>query len=223
MNGELSVEGQIMFSSIDSHSAVLSRRRIEDWIHEARAGSGDALGSLIQTCRQYLLAVANRELPDQLRAKLGASDLVQDTAFEIQTSFHQFSGERQEEFLAWARSILLFNASNARRQYRETAKRQVSREISLDNDEYWLKADLVAKDAPPADAAMVKERATLVEAAVKRLPEHFREAIYLRNRDHCSFAEIGERMGRTAEAVRKLWQRAIERLEEELRLPDDEG
>jgi RNA polymerase sigma-70 factor, ECF subfamily len=207
----------------DSTSAVLSPQRIEDWIHEARAGSVEAIGNLIQNCRQYLLAVANQELPAGLRAKFGGSDLVQDTAFEIQTSFHQFTGERREEFLAWARSILLFNASNARRQYRETAKRQVSREISMDDDDSWLKADLRANDAAPADAAMVNERTVLVEAAVKRLPEHFRQVIYLRHRDHRSFAEIGEQMGRTAEAVRKLWQRAIERLEEELRLPDDEG
>jgi RNA polymerase sigma-70 factor, ECF subfamily len=212
-----------MLNSSDSTSAVLSRRRIEDWIHEARAGSVEAIGNLIQNCHQYLLAVANQELPTELRAKFGGSDLVQDTAFEIQTSFHQFAGERQEEFLAWARSILLFNASNARRQYRKTAKRQVSREVSMDDDDSWLKADLVAADAAPADAAMVNERAILVEAAVKRLPEHFRQVIYLRHRDHRSFAEIGEQMGRTAEAVRKLWQRAIERLEEELRLPDDEG
>ena len=108
-----------MFDSSDSTSAVLSRRQIEVWIYEARAGSSESLGNLIQTCRQYLLAVANQELPAELKAKVGASDLVQDTAYEIQKSFPQFSGDRQEEFLAWARGILLFNASNARRHYRD--------------------------------------------------------------------------------------------------------
>jgi RNA polymerase sigma-70 factor (ECF subfamily) len=212
-----------MFDTRDSPSSVLARRRVEDWIQEARDGSTTALGSMIEHCRQYLLAVANQELPAELRAKLGASDLVQDTAFEIQASFGQFSGDRQEEFLAWARGILIYNASNARRQYRETAKRQISRELSLDDDDSWLKSDLVAKDVPPGDAALINERAVLVQAAVERLPDHFREVIYLRHRDRRSFGEIGQKLGRTSEAVRKLWQRAIERLSDELNLPDDDS
>jgi RNA polymerase sigma-70 factor, ECF subfamily len=212
-----------MFDNHDSASAVRARRRIDGWILEARGGSTAALGSLIEHCRQYLLAVANHELPPELRAKLGASDLVQDTAFEIQASFGQFGGERQEEFLAWARGILIHNASNARRQYRETAKRQVSREVSLDDDDSWLKSDLVARDSPPGAAALIRERAALVEAAVERLPSHFREVIYLRHRDRRSFAEIGQKLGRSSEAVRKLWQRAIERLSDELNLPDDDA
>jgi RNA polymerase sigma-70 factor (ECF subfamily) len=212
-----------MFDNHDSTSAVRARQRIEVWIQQARGGSVAALGSLIEHSRQYLLAVANHELPRELRGKLGASDLVQDTAFEIQGDFGRFSGERQEEFLAWARGILIHNASNARRQYRETAKRQVSREVSLDDDDSWLKADLVAREAPPAAAALVSERSALVEAAVERLPTHFREVVYLRHRDRCSFAEIGQKLGRTSEAVRKLWQRAIERLSDELNLPDDDA
>jgi RNA polymerase sigma-70 factor (ECF subfamily) len=212
-----------MFDNCDSTNAVLARRRIEVWIRQARGGSTAALGSLIEHCRRYLLSVANQELPPELRAKLGASDLVQDTAFEIQAAFGQFSGERQEEFLAWARGILIHNASNARRQYRETAKRQISREVSLDDDNSWLKSDLVARDAPPGAAAVASELAAEVEAAVERLPVHFREVIYLRHRDRRSFAEIGQTLGRTSEAVRKLWQRGIERLSDELNLPDDDA
>jgi RNA polymerase sigma-70 factor (ECF subfamily) len=211
-----------MLDRSDSSSAVLSPRLVDRWIVEARAGSTEALGNLIQNCRQYLLTVANQELSADLKAKVGPSDLVQDTAFEIQKCYHQFSGDQQAEFLAWARGILLFNLSNARRQYRQTAKRQLSREISLDDGDSWLRGNLIAKEAPPTDAAVAHERAQLVESAIKRLPEHFREVIYLRHRDHRSFTEIGERMGRTAEAVRKLWQRAIERLGEELNLPDDQ-
>ncbi len=212
-----------MFDHNDSTGALVARRRIEVWIGQARGGSTAALGALIEHCRQYLLAVANHELPPELRAKLGASDLVQDTALEIQAGFGRFSGERQEEFLAWARGILIHNASNARRQYRETAKRQISREVSLDDDNSWLKSDLVARDATPGAAALIGERAALVETAVQRLPSHFREVIYLRHRDRRSLAEIGQKLGRTSEAIRKLWQRAIERLSDELDLPDDDA
>ena len=141
-----------MLHNGDSTASVLSRLRIEEWIQEARAGSVSAMGHLIQTCRQYLLTVAHRELPLELRAKIAPSDLVQDTACEAQQSFDQFNGERQDEFLAWLRSILLNNVSNARRHYRDTAKRQISREVSLDDGGRWFPGNLVAKESPPADA-----------------------------------------------------------------------
>jgi hypothetical protein len=44
-----------------------------------RSGHREALGALFQTCRSYLLLVANRGLPEDVRVKVGASDLVQDT------------------------------------------------------------------------------------------------------------------------------------------------
>jgi hypothetical protein len=40
--------------------------------------------------------------------------------------------------------------------------------------------------------------------------------IELRNRERLTFAEVGQRMGRSAEAARKLWARAIELLRKEM-------
>jgi RNA polymerase sigma-70 factor (ECF subfamily) len=48
----------------------------------ARKGSREALGRLLETCRPYLLLVANNELDRDLQAKAGASDLVQETFIE---------------------------------------------------------------------------------------------------------------------------------------------
>jgi len=51
---------------------------------------------------------------------------------------------------------------------------------------------------------------------LERLPADQKTAILLRSRDHCSFAEIGERMERSADAARKLWFRGVEQLRREL-------
>jgi RNA polymerase sigma-70 factor, ECF subfamily len=201
--------------------AVDPHQRIDEWIEAARGGSVEAFGQLIETCRSYLLSVANRELSLELRAKLGASDLVQETACEAQQCFHQFSGLHRDEFLGWVRTILLNNLSNVRRAYQDTAKRQLSRELSLDDSNVGLKQGLPALQLAPDDETVVKEQARLVQAAIERLPEPFRNVIYLRHREHCSFAEIAGRCDRTVDAARKLWQRAVERLAEELDLSDD--
>jgi RNA polymerase sigma-70 factor (ECF subfamily) len=202
-------------------TAFESRERIDECIEAARGGSIEAFGALIETCRGYLLSIANRELSADLQRKLGASDLVQDTVCEAQQCFHQFSGVRREEFLAWVRTILLHNLSNTRRAFRDVSKREIARETSLEEGGSRLKRNLVARELPPADATLAREQIHLVQLAIRGLPSPFCDVIYLRHREHRSFAEIGERLGRTADAARKLWQRAVERLAEELNLADD--
>jgi DNA-directed RNA polymerase specialized sigma24 family protein len=44
-----------------------------------------------------------------------------------------------------------------------------------------------------------------------------KRAIVLRNREHLSFAEMSLLLGRSIDATRKLWVRAIERMQAELR------
>ena len=90
-------------------------------IPAARAGSKEAIGGALEACRGYLLGIAERELDADLRAKGGASDLVQDTFLEAQRDFAGFRGETQADLLAWLRRLLLNNLANFARTYRQTA------------------------------------------------------------------------------------------------------
>jgi RNA polymerase sigma-70 factor (ECF subfamily) len=63
----------------------------------------------------------------------------------------------------------------------------------------------------------------LVEAAIERLPDDSRLVVLLRHKEHLSFTEIGERLGRSGDAARKLWERAVERLAQEMKFADDDG
>ena len=175
--------------------ALDSREQIDGWIEAARGGSTEAFGALIEACRGYLLAIANQELSADLQRKLGPSDIVQDTVCEAQQCFHQFSGLRREEFLAWVRTILLHNLSNTRRAFRDVSKRQIARETSLERSDPGLRRNLISRDPPPAEATLAKEQIEIVQAAIRRLPTPFCDVIYLRHREHRSFAEIGERLG----------------------------
>src|SRR6516162_3607856 len=97
----------------------------------ARAGSAEALGKALETCRRYLLLVAERRLDPKLRAKGGASDLVQETFLEAQRDFDAFRGTSEAELLAWLSRLLLNNVGNFARRYRGTDKRDVGREVVL--------------------------------------------------------------------------------------------
>ena len=58
-----------------------------------------------------------------------------------------------------------------------------------------------------------------LERALGRLPEDYREVLLLRYQGDLSFEEIGRRLGRSANAARKLWLRALHKLEQELEAP----
>jgi RNA polymerase sigma-70 factor (ECF subfamily) len=195
---------------------------LEGWILAARAGSAEALGRLLEACRPYLLAIAERELPDELRAKCGASDLVQDAFLKVHNHFHRFSGDGREEVLAWLRRVLLNHLANVRDHYRGTQKRHLGREVHLDA----LPRDAVPSGladpspTPRTQAENADSRAAL-ERSLDKLNPRYARVIRLRYMDGCSFPEIAAELNCSAEAARKLWLRAVVKLQALVEAGDD--
>lgn len=151
--------------------------------------------------------------PD-LRCKVGASDLVQDTFLEAHRDFHQFRGKTAQELLGWLRRILLHNVANSGRRHRSPDTRSVLREVPLgDLLPDGLPGDRVVSTESPSDRILLEERDLALEQALDMLPEQYRRVIVLRNHRGRSFAQIGEELGRTAEASRKVWARAVVHLQ----------
>lgn len=186
-----------------------------EWLAEAKRGSDVALGKLLAAAHRYLLSIANQTVSTSLRSKLSPSDLVQETALEAYKDFASFDGQRFDELLAWLRQILLNNSANMNRRFERTLKRQVDREVSL-HGRYSNGAEVTDPGPSPSKCLDAFERQRAIELALDRLPPDMRAAVVLRNREHLSFAEIGVQLERSAEAARKLWARAIERLQKEL-------
>jgi RNA polymerase sigma-70 factor, ECF subfamily len=187
-------------------------------IREARAGSSEALGRLFDGCRRYLLQVAGADLDPRLQAKGGASDIVQETFLEAQRDFSAFTGDSEQELLAWLRHHLQYRLGKFGRSFRQTAKRAVGREAPLDGGgSLFLPANPPADQPSPSDLVVGEENDCLLERALERLPEEYRRVIQLRYRENLSFEQIGNALGRTPNSARKLWARAIERLKRDLR------
>src|SRR5437870_8261643 len=94
------------------------RPEVEQLLPAARAGSAEALGQALEAFRDYLLAVANQKLDPVLRAKGGASDIVQETFLEAQRDLAQFAGTTGAELKAWLVRLLLNNVANFARHYK---------------------------------------------------------------------------------------------------------
>jgi RNA polymerase sigma-70 factor (ECF subfamily) len=195
-------------------STVLASR-----LSAARAGSSEALGQALDQCRQYLLQVARQSLGSSLQAKGGASDLVQETFLEAQRQFPRFEGVSAAQLRAWLRCLLLHQAAKLGRRYRRTRKRQLSREVPLSAGGLSAArpSQIIAEGPSPSVQVMVDEQLGCLQGAIDRLPDDYRRVITLRYQDGLSFDEVGQRLGRSADAARMLWVRAIDRLKLELR------
>jgi len=176
-------------------------------------------GRLMDGLRQYLLMMANQVIGPELQAKLGPSDLVQDTFLEAQRHPGGFEGRSEPEIRAWLRKILECRLANLRRSYLGTEKRDVAREVALGaiGSQSGQAAPIVPSRTPtPSNHALWNERTQALEQAMQRLPEHYRQAVAWRHQDGLSWDEIGRRMSCTAEAARKVWSRAIVQLKREV-------
>jgi len=196
--------------------------RLESLIAEARGGSTAALGELLARCQRYLLLVANQTLESDLRPKGSASDLVQDTFLEAHQDFSHFHGTTEQELLAWLTKIFDHRLSNHVRHFRRTLKRSVDRELSLEAGWRLDTESLTEAIAAPHQAVIARDEAVQLRAAISRLPETMRQVLFLRTWERRSFAEVASQLGSTPEAVRKVWSRAVRRLQRELMEDDSE-
>jgi RNA polymerase sigma-70 factor (ECF subfamily) len=191
---------------------------VEECLSAARAGSRDALGQALQACRPYLLEIARAEADAALRAKGGASDLVQETFLDAARAFPRFRGDSGAALRAWLRRLLLHRVAKHGRRFRSTRKRCVRRETPLES----LAADGAGADPhTPSEGASADEQLQRLHRALERLPADYRRVVHLRYLEGQTFEQIGPLMGRSANAVRLLWLRAVERVKHDLRADAD--
>jgi len=192
---------------------------IAGWLEAARRGDGVARDRLFDACRSYVDLAARYHLQRRLRAKVDASDIVQQSLLEAHRGFEQFTGETAGEWLAWLKRIVVHNAFDEAKRWRGTAKRDAGREVALDCADDHSSAsppDPASAEPSPSQHVLRGEQELLVAAALERLPEDHRDIILLRNIERLPFEEVARRMGRSAGACRMLWMRAIASLRDQL-------
>lgn len=186
---------------------------LDQLLAAALAGDEVSRSQIIDSCRAYLLAIAQSNLDDQLRAKLGSSDIVQETCMKANAAFNQFRGRTYPELLAWMRQTLVNDLVDVRRKYRAAQVRDVARESPLDAGTGTASPhNLVDPMLTPSSAADMQEQIDALRSALNHLSDEYRQVIIWRNWDRLSFAEIGERLNRSEDAARKLWSRAVAKL-----------
>jgi RNA polymerase sigma-70 factor (ECF subfamily) len=187
----------------------------------ARAGEPLALGKLLERYRGYLALLARLQIGRRLRGKADPADLVQETFLAAHQNWGRFRGTTESELLAWLRRILAAKTADLMRSYLGSRRRDVrlERELAaeLDRSSQVLDGGLLARQDSPSQQAARREQGVLLTDALGLLPEDYREVLILRHLEGLSFPEVAQRMGRTLDAVKKVWTRALDRLRHSLK------
>jgi RNA polymerase sigma-70 factor, ECF subfamily len=198
-----------------SHSA-----RAQDalWalLEAARAGSPEAAGRLLESFRPYLFRIANGEVSRSVRRGVAVSDVVQETFPEAHCGFPEFEGQSVDDLRGWLRRMLLHNLVDAIRRDEKDAKRRAHHDVS---GVRLCLGTVSASDPTPRECAMVREEDASLRSALGQLRPDYRTVVELRYRQGLSLAEIAGRMDRSVDAARKLWLRAVKRLQQLLEQP----
>jgi RNA polymerase sigma-70 factor (ECF subfamily) len=191
----------------------------ETLLQSARAGDGLARGRLLELYRNYLRLMARSLADVTLRARLDPSDLVQETFLKAHRQFDAFAGATEPELVAWLRQILVRNIADQAKLHRRLGRdlgRQESLEAALDRSSAAVQRALADPLTSPSTRLERRERAVLMADALEKLPADYREVFILRSLEHVPVEEIAAQMGRSANAVYKLWFRAMATLKREL-------
>ena len=180
-------------------------------------GAGDSsLGPRLEAHRDYLTILARMQIGQRLRGKVDPTDVVQETFLHAVRDVAQFRGNSDEELAGWLRRILAARLADLVRRYCGTRGRDVRLEqtlqVALDHSSQMLDRGRVAPLSSPSQQAVRHEQATWLAGALEQLPEDYREVLVLHHLEGCAFPEVARRMGRSVEAVKKLWARALARL-----------
>ncbi|WP_169978552.1 sigma-70 family RNA polymerase sigma factor [Tautonia rosea] len=194
-------------------------RRIDSNYAAARVGDPEALAGLLESMRAELVRIARRGLPPLLRAKVGASDIVQQAMVDTVRQLDQFRGRTRGQWRAWILVILRNRLAMVRRSYLDVEKRRVDREVPLGEPDPAggdLPPELVHPSSSPASKAMRAELEAILLEVLDRLPVSDRDLVRWHHEERQTFEQIADRLGISAEAARKRWGRAMIRLREAL-------
>lgn len=168
------------------------------------------IGAMTLKFRGMLKRVAEQEFPESLRFRLDDSDLVQETLVRALRGADDFRGTTDLELQQWLREILKNQLIDSIR-FHNRQQRDIARDFRDPLPE------LADDTQTPSQAVRQRESHERLWLTVAELPEDYRTVICLRQQMDLSFPEIGERMGKTADAARMLWGRALLMLGEKLR------
>ena len=173
-------------------------------LREALAGSDAALDSLYQRYGPRLLSFIRLKMGRSLRARLESRDILQATFLKSFQHLDDFEGTDGRSLLGWLMRIAEHEIRD-RVDFHHRQQRDADRDDDLDGH-----AGVLANRSRSALSRLIAdERAATLEAALETLTEPHRHVILLRAFEELSFPEIAGLLGKSEDASRMQYARAM--------------
>jgi RNA polymerase sigma-70 factor, ECF subfamily len=165
----------------------------------------------IERYQAYLRLLARMQLPPRLWAKIGASDVVQQTLLEAHIAAGQYRGRSDGEWWAFLRQTLARNMADLARLY-SAGKRDVAREMELSS--VRLERFVATAEPSPSQEAVKNERLLKLADALAQLPDDQRVAVELKHLQSWTVKQIADLTGKSETAIGGMLYRGIRKLRE---------
>jgi RNA polymerase sigma-70 factor, ECF subfamily len=183
-------------------------------VDEARAGSRQAQEKLLTSFWPKMLCYFAKEISERLRAKIGPEDLAQRACLLAWQHFDKFRGDFAE-YCGWIAKICRNLLKAVLRHYKPGSDHDISREELLNAAALEaVQQHGYRRQKAPEEIAEDLEITAALETAIEQLPPDERQLIHWRVFEKLKFAEIAARLGRSADAVRRAFNKALQRLAE---------
>jgi RNA polymerase sigma-70 factor (ECF subfamily) len=194
----------------------------DDSIGSLRGGDPQALAALFDRYRHRLRRMVELRLDPRLRARLDASDVVQEAFIDIARDLAAYLADPKLSPLLWLRLHVGRRLTTLHRQHLGTRMRDVGLEVSLyqgalpEASSAALASMMLGRHTSPTQAARRAERMVRVQEALNSLDPTDREILALRHFEELGRAEAAQVLGISQDAGAKRYFRALKRLKDVL-------
>ncbi|NQV33988.1 MAG: sigma-70 family RNA polymerase sigma factor [Phycisphaeraceae bacterium] len=179
----------------------------------AKEGDESALNQLCSVYGERVRRIIRLRIDQKLRPKLDSVDVVQDAFILALGGLKDFTYRNEGDFLRWLTRI----AENRFRDILDNFyadKRDLHKEMPFRKGGRSTEGGFVGAAEPirtttPSVIMRKKEALDRLEKALDQLKPEYKEVVVLKRIEGLSHAEIAERLGKNAGAVRMLLARAM--------------
>lgn len=185
----------------------------EALVAAARRGDRAAMEALLLHWLPGLREFVRTRMSPLLRTRETSEDLVQSSCRELLAAMGDVEYRGAEAFRGWLFTAVLNKVRKRERDLR-AERRDPRRERAIDGAP--SAALPIGGPGTPSQAAIARENAERLRAAIAGLPDEYREVLSLARLSQLPRAEIARRLGRSEASVRSLLTRALQALSERL-------
>ena len=168
---------------------------------EAQSGGPEALDALYRRCAAKLLPLIRLRMGRTLRAEMESRDILQSVMLK---SFRKLPQVHEGAALMGWLSRIAENEIRDRVDYLHRQQRDAARNVPIDDA-----AEVPAPLRRALSLVIMGEEAERLEQALEALPADQREVIVLRKLEEMTFPEIAARLGKSDDACRMMFARAM--------------